>query len=130
MRISLILITVVLGVDPPAATKRSDLEAGTKAALIVDRRPQHQSSQLLLRRWSYHSDMLMIKLANHGDHAIHINAISILTGRGIIEWFLIERNVEPGSIITHWHAVREEPACFDLRTSDGELRFDLIPDHH
>jgi len=90
---------------------------------------QQQTPALRLRRWELRWDqrgngILMIQLANHGNQSIHINKASIQPGR----WGYVAQYVRPSSTLEHYIAVDREPVYVDLETSQGVLRFDLIPD--
>ena len=90
---------------------------------------QSKSYPFYLRRWLLHGNgVLEVTLANHGDDSVHINAISVPSRTGVAGWSGIGHFVRPGAAFTHRIKVDQEPVFFDLQTSVGQLRFDLVRD--
>ncbi|MEM9347923.1 MAG: hypothetical protein AAGB26_15045 [Planctomycetota bacterium] len=100
-----------------------------EAARLQAQADQAAADALRIRRWWIDWDnrgrgTLVIQMANHGLHSIHINRASIQQGR----WTYVAQYVPAGSTLTHRIAVNQEPIYVDLETSVGTLRFDLVPD--
>ncbi|MEO0476513.1 MAG: hypothetical protein AAF085_11175, partial [Planctomycetota bacterium] len=100
-----------------------------EAARAQAQADQAAADALRIRRWWIDWDnrgrgTLVIQMANHGSHSIHINKASIQQGR----WTYVAQYVPAGSTLTHRIAVSQEPIYVDLETSVGTLRFDLVPD--
>lgn len=121
-----------------AAKRQRQIDMQTLLVQEIQRREaarlQAQANQaavdaLRIRRWWIDWDnrgrgTLVIQMANHGSHSIHINKASIQQGR----WTYVAQSVPTGSTLTHRIAVSQEPIYVDLETSVGTLRFDLVPD--
>jgi len=108
----------------PPLTKRLRETSEIKSTRLADA----PATNLRLRRWHFtwngpNRGTLTLEFGNYGDKSIHLNKIG-LRGR----WTLIGQFISAGHTLTYRIVVDHEPIRIDMDTSDGPLRFDLIPD--
>ena len=117
---------VIVGSQLPVQHIRERLATSSRALLGEP----EQSPSLRLRRWTVRSDAkgqewLTINLGNYGHAPVAVRALSVTDGT---TWSPIGCDLNPAAVLTWSIPVRQEPAFFLLDTSEGRVRFDLMPE--